>query len=148
MIHCFFLISRHGRSRLTKWYSHNLSQQEKQKFLKEVHSFFIHVRSINLYLPVNQKCATLLSTKITKLSIKDTLHFILSPLLIKTKINSLSWKWSTLLFKFSINILETSVNSILSLTSIRYNFYQIVRLTSFWMSFWSLDTFLSQIKIL
>ena len=26
MIHCFFLISRHGRSRLTKWYSMNLSQ--------------------------------------------------------------------------------------------------------------------------
>lgn len=36
MIHCFFLISRHGRSRLTKWYSSNMSQMEKQRFLKEV----------------------------------------------------------------------------------------------------------------
>ena len=36
MIHCFFLISRHGRSRLTKWYSENLSQSEKQRILKEV----------------------------------------------------------------------------------------------------------------
>ena len=42
MIHCFFLISRHGRSRLTKWYSHNLSQNEKQRFLKEVtHALFV-----------------------------------------------------------------------------------------------------------
>ena len=36
MIHSFFLISRHGRSRLTKWYSMNLSQSEKQRILKEV----------------------------------------------------------------------------------------------------------------
>ena len=39
MIHCFFLISRHGRSRLTKWYSTNMSQHEKQRFLKEVHRY-------------------------------------------------------------------------------------------------------------
>lgn len=37
MIHCFFLMSRQGRSRLTKWYSSAMSQKEKQKFLREVH---------------------------------------------------------------------------------------------------------------
>lgn len=117
MIHCFFLISRHGRSRLTKWYSHNLSQQEKQKFLKEVQSFLFNLRSINLFLLVNLKCATLLSTKTTKLSTKDMLHFISLPLLIRTKTNSLSWSSFILLFKCLTNILETFVNSILYLTS-------------------------------
>lgn len=50
MIHSFFLISRHGRSRLTKWYSTNMSQQEKQRVLKEVNIFF--------YVQVNQLVIT------------------------------------------------------------------------------------------
>lgn len=36
MIQCLFLVSRQGKTRLTKWYNQSLTTREKQRFLKEV----------------------------------------------------------------------------------------------------------------
>ncbi len=47
MIQCFFLISRQGKVRLTKWYSSSLSSREKQKLIKEINSLVL-TRSSNL----------------------------------------------------------------------------------------------------
>lgn len=41
MIYAFFLMSRHGRSRLTKWYSESMTQREKQRFLKELNQLVL-----------------------------------------------------------------------------------------------------------
>jgi AP-1 complex subunit sigma 1/2 len=41
MIYAFFLMSRHGRSRLTKWYSEAMTQREKQRFLKELNQIVL-----------------------------------------------------------------------------------------------------------
>ena len=36
MIHCLFLISRQGKTRLTKWFSQSFTNKEKTRYLKEV----------------------------------------------------------------------------------------------------------------
>lgn len=41
MIHCFFLINRQGKIRLTKWYSHSYSTAERQRFLKEINNIVL-----------------------------------------------------------------------------------------------------------
>ena len=41
MIHSFFLISRQGKVRLTKWYTNLLSSKEKQKFIKEINALVL-----------------------------------------------------------------------------------------------------------
>ena len=41
MIHCFFLINRQGKIRLTKWYSHSYTTQEQQRFLKEINNIVL-----------------------------------------------------------------------------------------------------------
>lgn len=41
MIHCFFLINRQGKIRLTKWYSHSYTTQERQRFLKEINNIVL-----------------------------------------------------------------------------------------------------------
>ncbi len=41
MIQSFFLISRQGKVRLTKWYSTSLSNKEKQKFIKEINALVL-----------------------------------------------------------------------------------------------------------
>lgn len=41
MIHSLFLINRQGKIRLTKWYSHNLSTNERQKYVKEINNIVL-----------------------------------------------------------------------------------------------------------
>ncbi len=41
MIHCFFLINRQGKIRLTKWYSHLYSTAERTRFLKEINNIVL-----------------------------------------------------------------------------------------------------------
>ena len=41
MIHCLFLINRQGKIRLTKWYSHSYTTQERQRFLKEINNIVL-----------------------------------------------------------------------------------------------------------
>jgi AP-1 complex subunit sigma 1/2 len=41
MIHSFFLINRQGKIRLTKWYSQNLSTEERQKYIKEINNIVL-----------------------------------------------------------------------------------------------------------
>jgi AP-1 complex subunit sigma 1/2 len=41
MIHCFFLINRQGKIRLTKWYSHSYTTKEKAMFLKEINNIVL-----------------------------------------------------------------------------------------------------------
>ena len=41
MIHCLFLINRQGKIRLTKWYSHSYTTQERQRFIKEVNNIVL-----------------------------------------------------------------------------------------------------------
>mmetsp|Transcript_14336 Transcript_14336/g.12167 ORF Transcript_14336/g.12167 Transcript_14336/m.12167 type:complete len:160 (-) Transcript_14336:224-703(-) len=41
MIQCLFLISRHGKTRLMKWYSSALSTKEKVKFIKEINAMVL-----------------------------------------------------------------------------------------------------------
>ncbi|CAD8133785.1 unnamed protein product [Paramecium octaurelia] len=41
MIQCLFLVSRQGKTRLTKWYNQSLSTKEKQRFLKEINSLVL-----------------------------------------------------------------------------------------------------------
>ncbi len=76
MIHCFFLISRHGRSRLTKWYSENLTQNEKQRILKEV--FFSMIKVNQLVITRNPKMCNFLDYKDYKIVYKRyaSLYFI------------------------------------------------------------------------
>ena len=40
MIECLFLISRQGKTRLTKWFTTSLTTKEKTRFLKEVYNKF------------------------------------------------------------------------------------------------------------
>ena len=46
MIHSFFLISRQGKVRLTKWFTNVLSSREKQQFIKEINGLVL-TRSAN-----------------------------------------------------------------------------------------------------
>ncbi|CAD8133970.1 unnamed protein product [Paramecium pentaurelia] len=41
MIQCLFLVSRQGKTRLTKWYNQSLTTKEKQRFLKEINSLVL-----------------------------------------------------------------------------------------------------------
>ncbi|CAD8046575.1 unnamed protein product [Paramecium primaurelia] len=41
MIQCLFLVSRQGKTRLTKWYNQSLTTREKQRFLKEINSLVL-----------------------------------------------------------------------------------------------------------
>ena len=41
MIHCLFLINRQGKTRLTKWYTHSFTTQERQRFLKEINNIVL-----------------------------------------------------------------------------------------------------------
>ena len=36
MIHSLFLINRHGKTRVTKWYTQSFSSYDRQKYLKEI----------------------------------------------------------------------------------------------------------------
>ena len=119
MIHCFFLISRHGRSRLTKWYSSNLSQMEKQRFLKEVHKNW--QRWTNWWLHVNPKCATLLTTSNTKSYTNVMQAYISSRLWTRTITSSSLLNSFTHLWRSWINTLAMSVNLTSFLISIKYH---------------------------
>ena len=41
MIDCLFLISRQGKTRLTKWYTTTISTKEKVKLIKEINSMVL-----------------------------------------------------------------------------------------------------------
>eukprot|EP01016_Furgasonia_blochmanni_P038107 TRINITY_DN4570_c0_g1_i1.p2 TRINITY_DN4570_c0_g1~~TRINITY_DN4570_c0_g1_i1.p2 ORF type:complete len:156 (+),score=41.58 TRINITY_DN4570_c0_g1_i1:68-535(+) len=41
MIQCLFLISRQGKTRLTKWYTTTFTLKERQKFLKEINAIVL-----------------------------------------------------------------------------------------------------------
>lgn len=55
MIHCLFLVSRQGKTRLSKWYSQSVSTKEKVRLLKEINSIVL-TRSSKLcnFLEYNQ----------------------------------------------------------------------------------------------
>ena len=115
MIHCFFLISRHGRSRLTKWYSSNLTQYEKQRILKEV--LMMGVRSTSWLSLVTPKCAISSNIRNTRQFISATQVFISSQLLTRIKINLLSLNSCRHSSKCSTSTLGMFANWTLFLTS-------------------------------
>ncbi|KAM3133074.1 AP-1 complex subunit sigma-2 [Paramecium bursaria] len=41
MIQCLFLISRQGKTRLTKWYTSSLTTREKTRFIKEINAIVL-----------------------------------------------------------------------------------------------------------
>ena len=69
MIHCLFLINRQGKIRLTKWYTHSFTTNERQKFLKEIN---------NIVLTRSQKLCNFLDWKEFKIVYKKyaSLYFI------------------------------------------------------------------------
>ncbi|EGR32744.1 hypothetical protein IMG5_071970 [Ichthyophthirius multifiliis] len=41
MIHCLFLMSRQGKTRLTKWFSQSFTSKQKTRYLKEINSIVL-----------------------------------------------------------------------------------------------------------
>ena len=69
MIHCLFLINRQGKIRLTKWYTHSYTTQERTRFLKDIN---------NLVLTRSSKLCNFLDWKEFKIVYKKyaSLYFI------------------------------------------------------------------------
>mmetsp|Transcript_61775 Transcript_61775/g.71863 ORF Transcript_61775/g.71863 Transcript_61775/m.71863 type:complete len:155 (-) Transcript_61775:180-644(-) len=87
MIHCFFLISRQGKTRLSKWYSQSLTTKEKVRLLKEINAIVL-TRSSKLcnFLEHNQfkivykryaslYFITLVDKDDNELIVLETIHF-------------------------------------------------------------------------
>ena len=111
MIHSLFLINRQGKIRLTKWYSQNLSLNDRQKYLREI---------INIVLTRSAKACNFLEWNDYKIVYKRyaSLYFIT---IVDKEDNELL---ALEIIHFFVEVLDKYFNNVCELDLI-FNFHKV-----------------------